>query len=82
MLVQLTGTYHILTCAYHANNAINAFTAGKRLSALEYTHFLPQHLLHDRGCRNHAENAINPCYSPRAISIKRSSDYAPSAAMA
>ena len=59
MLVQLTGTYHILSRAYHANNAINAFNAVKGLSSLENTHFLPRYLLHDGGCKNHAENAIN-----------------------
>ena len=82
MAVQLSGALHILTRAYHANNAINAFNTGKGLSSLENTHFFHRYLLHDRGCRNHAENAINPLYSPRAISRKRSSGYAPSAARA
>ena len=82
MFVHLTGACHILPRAYHANNAISAFNAVKGLSALENTHFLPRYLLHDRRCNNVAENAINPSYSPRAISRKRSSGYAPSAAMA
>ena len=49
----------ILLPAYHANNAINVLNIGMGLSALDNTHFLRWYLLHDRGCKNHAENAIN-----------------------
>lgn len=41
MAVQLSGALHILTRAYHANNAIIAFIAEKGLSSLENTHFCP-----------------------------------------